>query len=253
MGKKKTPAEKEYTKQLRRIRNFIDAASNRGYSFSPSAYRILYNTPAKITTASVNRLKKVTPEYLYKKAKFTAPTGETMSGVRGRKYEQKRAGEKAGEKRRGTHRKVLPKNDLLSKPGEPPHIADNIVEAVESILTKTDMGLVNELSALIDSESGTNPDIPTWLNDIKQDHIRILRNVFNGQKLMQGKERFAAVVNQNADRIHDLVFSLIYGNSKEGAFQADIQELASILKGNALTIYESMVLDEFGRDFDFIA
>lgn len=253
MAKKKTPAEKEYSKQLTRIRNFMASASKRGYSFSAAAYRVLYNTPSKITTASVNRLKKITPEYLYKKAKYTAPTGETMSGTQGRKYEQAQAGKKAGEKRKGTHRKQKPKEGLLSRPGEPPHIADNIVEAVESILSKTDLALVNELSALIDSESGTNPDLPSWLNDIKNDHIRILRNVFNGQLLMQGKERFAAVVNQNADRIHDLVFAMIYGDSSEDAFQADIQELASILKGNALTIYESMVLDEFGRDFDFIA
>lgn len=252
MPLKKTQAEKDYAKQIRRIKSFMTSASARGYTFNASAYRILYNTPKNITIASVKRLSKITPEYLYKKATYTTPEGETMSGTKGRKYEQTQAGRKAGEKRRGTKYKKTREVPVKSKASEPPHIVDNIIESIESILDKVDTGNLDAITALIEQGNDTTGE-PQWLATIRDSHIALIRSVFYGQINMQGVERVAANVNANADKIHDLVWRMIYGDSKEGDFQMDLQEFASILKGNALSVYDSMILDEFGSVFDFTA
>ena len=89
---KQSEATKQYKKQLRRIKRFITQASRRGFEFDFE----IPKTPKKITSASVRKLQKITPEYLYKKATyFVEDTGEYISGLKGRKYERSLAGQKA--------------------------------------------------------------------------------------------------------------------------------------------------------------
>lgn len=88
---KQSEVAKQYKKQLRRIKRFIKSATARGYDFDFE----LPKTPKKITSASVRKLQKITPEYLYKKATyFVEDTGEYISGLKGRKYERSEAGKK---------------------------------------------------------------------------------------------------------------------------------------------------------------
>ena len=84
-------AEKEFKKQLRRIKSFIKAAEKRGYTFKASAYPTI---PNRITIASVKRLAKITPKELYKKATFLTEDGQVISGTEGRTYEYKQARKK---------------------------------------------------------------------------------------------------------------------------------------------------------------
>lgn len=88
---KQSEVSKQYKQQLRRINRFITQASRRGYEFDFD----LPKTPKKITSASVRKLQRITPEYLYKKSTyFVEDTGEYISGVKGRKYERSLAGQK---------------------------------------------------------------------------------------------------------------------------------------------------------------
>ncbi len=102
MTTKITP-EQEYKKELRRIKQFIRRASKRGFFWDKSP---IPNQPKKITSKSVERLRKITPDVLYKKGEYVVQeTGELIPAIKGRKLERKRAVEKAKETR----------NDKLAK------------------------------------------------------------------------------------------------------------------------------------------
>lgn len=99
---KKRPQSKNkeaYNKELRRIKRFISRAEKRGYQFEEN---IIPKKPKKITPASVRRLKKITPNYLYSRSVYggEATAGEIVSGKRGRKEEQKARSRKAVESKR---------------------------------------------------------------------------------------------------------------------------------------------------------
>lgn len=94
-----TPLQQEYRKQRRRIQQFIRRTEKRGYQFDPN---ILPDKPKKITKQSVERLRKLTPEKLYKKSVYggEATYGEIVKGTKGRQLERKKSAEKARETRK---------------------------------------------------------------------------------------------------------------------------------------------------------
>ena len=94
-----TPLQQEYRQQRRRIQQFIRRAEKRGYVFDK---QVLPDKPKRITKQSVERLKKLTPDVMYKKARYggEATYGEIVSGEKGRKLERKRTAERAAETRK---------------------------------------------------------------------------------------------------------------------------------------------------------
>lgn len=97
--KGKTANRAAYDKEVRRIRQFINRAQKRGFEFSEN---ILPSKPPKrVTRFAINRLKKLTPDSLYKQAQYIdVYTGEILSGIKGRELERSRAAQKAAETRR---------------------------------------------------------------------------------------------------------------------------------------------------------
>lgn len=111
MTTKITP-EQEYKKELRRIKQFIRRASKRGFFWDKSP---IPNQPKKITSKSVERLRKITPYVLYKKGEYVVQeTGELIPATKGRKLERKRASEKAKETRKYKQSKA--KQKPIDKP-----------------------------------------------------------------------------------------------------------------------------------------
>lgn len=100
-----TPIQREYAKQVKRIKQFVTRAEKRGYVFSEN---VLPDKPKKITQGSVNRLAKLTPEKLYSKAEYggEATQGEIVSGLQGRKAERKYSRQKAQQTRTKEYRKA---------------------------------------------------------------------------------------------------------------------------------------------------
>ena len=99
MAKKKSQVEIAYDKQLKRIKQFVRRAEKRGYMFGEN---IIPQKPKKITSKSVGRLAKLTPERLYKKAVYggAETLGEIVSAKEGLKLEKKARIEKAQETRK---------------------------------------------------------------------------------------------------------------------------------------------------------
>lgn len=92
--KKITALEQKYNQQRKRIQRFISIHEKRGYFFE----NVLPDKPKKITQASVRRLEKITPQYLYQRGQYGGELsyGEIVSAKRGlilEKQEHKRVRE----------------------------------------------------------------------------------------------------------------------------------------------------------------
>lgn len=96
--RKQTQTEKEYNKQLRRIKRFIANAEKRGYQFKEN---VIPNKPSRVTKASVKKLQKITPDVLYKKAIYggEATYGVIVSGKAGLEAERKYRANKRKERK----------------------------------------------------------------------------------------------------------------------------------------------------------
>ena len=65
MAKRKlTPIQQQYRKERRRIQNAMNRLEKQGYVLPED---LLPSMPKKITQASINRLKKITSESIYKR------------------------------------------------------------------------------------------------------------------------------------------------------------------------------------------
>mgnify|MGYP000997138938 CR=1 FL=1 len=99
---KKKPLSKtqiEYRKQRRRIQQAIRRAEKRGYIVEKEA--ILPDIPKKVTQASINRLKKIDTQKIYKNSvKLDTETGEITSGTKARTEERKESAKKAARTRK---------------------------------------------------------------------------------------------------------------------------------------------------------
>lgn len=94
----------EYRKERRRIQSFLRRNRAKGYIFPDN---ILPDRPKRITPASIRRLKRITPEFLYKKASYVdSETGEILTGTeavkRRRSESAKRAAKTRKQRKRNT-------------------------------------------------------------------------------------------------------------------------------------------------------
>ena len=88
MAKKKKPTQLQldYRKQVKRLKQAIRRAENRGYIMPDD---IIPEQPKRITRKTVERLKKITTNDIYAKAeKLDFETGELMPGEIARKAER---------------------------------------------------------------------------------------------------------------------------------------------------------------------
>ena len=112
--KKKSPAEREYDKQVKRIKQFVRRAEKRGFIFPDN---VIPNKPKRITKASVRKLSKITPKELYKKAEYggEASEGEIVSAKEGLELERKARAKKSAQTRK--HKKEQKSQQLTNEQG----------------------------------------------------------------------------------------------------------------------------------------
>lgn len=114
--KQLSDVQQAYRKERRRIQRQIRRMENRAY-YVPS---LLPDIPKRITQASVNRLKKISTEYLYKHSRYIdTDTGEILTGEQGRKQERKEAAQRASATRRERKKEVVtPHSQPITAPAE---------------------------------------------------------------------------------------------------------------------------------------
>lgn len=96
-NKQLSDVQKAYRKERQRIQRQIRRMERRAYDVP----ELLPEIPKRITKASVNRLKKITTEYLYSKSRYIdVETGEILTGKEGRKQERKESAQRSAQTRR---------------------------------------------------------------------------------------------------------------------------------------------------------
>ena len=171
--RKQTPTERAYSKQVKRIKQFIRRAEKRGYQFSEDT---LPQKPKRVTQASVRKLAKLTPDKLYKKAVYggLASGGEIVSATEGVKLERSLRSKKAAETRK--YRLAEPVQEPTNTPGfiPPESISEDetFFDAVIITNFKAHVRQFNEhasnlLLSWLDRILATNDvhDVATMLND----------------------------------------------------------------------------------------
>lgn len=103
MAKKSTQLQIEYKKQVKRLKQAIRRAEKRGYIVPEN---ILPKQPKRVTTKSVERLKKITTKKIYAKSvKLDFETGELIPGEVARKQEKSESAKKAAKTRKAKKEK----------------------------------------------------------------------------------------------------------------------------------------------------
>lgn len=171
--RKQTSAERAYSKQLKRIKQFISRAEKRGYQFSED---VLPKRPKRVTQASVRKLAKLTPDKLYKKAVYggLATEGEIVPATEGLKLERSLRAKKAAETRKYKQSKSVqePTNTAGFIPPENISEDETFFDAVVITGFKAHVRQFNEhasnlLLSWLDRILTTNDshDVATMLND----------------------------------------------------------------------------------------
>lgn len=170
---KQTPTERAYSKQVRRIKQFISRAEKRGFHFNEN---VLPKRPNRITQASVRKLAKLTPEKLYQKAEYagSATYGEIVSGVKGRRLERSLRDKKATETRK--YRLSEPRQEPTNTQGflPPENISEDtsffdavVISGFKAHVRQFNEHASNLLLSWLDKILATNDvhDVATMLND----------------------------------------------------------------------------------------
>lgn len=230
----------EYRRQRARLSRFFKRASERGYIWEKS---FIPDIPKVVTEASVRRLKKLSPEILYKKAYKIVDydSGELISGEKGRKLARKESAKKAAETRKKNKLKKEI-NEALKKDTTPFYNK----EIKQDYPVASDVIINNFMSQIEQwTPKGMWSDV---FQGIKESDKNTLKNIIQGAINDQGKEAVAVRIEENANELNDLFAEILYGSgSKEYEIQSgrkqvqlDLQRVASIVRGRSLTPRESI-------------
>lgn len=245
---KKVLLEQEYNKQLKRIKQFIRRATKRGYIFEEN---IIPKKPKKITQASVNRLKNITPAKLYQKSKAFSPfENKVVKGTEVRKQERKASAKKAAQTRLNRIR-----NKFYNDYKESGYKKGKIEKKDTSQTFATLEGIREEIRKWTPSTIWTS-----GLTEAKQRDKNILENILNGAISQEGEETVGKRLEENSMEANTLVQEILYGsgdregNFKDGRTQVnfDLARFSAIIMGRPLTVDESKDLAEIAENLEVI-
>ena len=189
---KQTPTERAYSKQVKRIKQFISRAEKRGYQFSED---VLPQRPKHVTQASVRKLAKLTPEKLYKKAIYggSATEGEIVPATEGLKLERSLRAKKAAQTRKYK----------LAKPTQEP--------------TNT-TGFIPPVNISEDESFFERVVISQWYGVLQENSngeaYNLLRVWMGNTVRAQGIHNTAIMLQEGAENGHLLVWDVVYKHDK---------------------------------------
>lgn len=228
-SKKTTANQREYAKQVKRIKSFISRAEKRGYRFESN---ILPETPQRITKKTIQRLQDLTPNKLYEKATtIDYETGEIIGGLEGRKLERKERARKSAETRK---RKKQKKQEYYPNGGD--IIMHNVLDE-----------FITRLSEPV-AEFGVTPKGRKYRRraDIVEASARArhtLLNITYNRINEIGRDALGWVLEESANEVSTLTDYIIYGSDATTIASA-CSELATIINGGALTLEQMSDLAE---------
>ena len=221
---KQSEAEKLYSKQLKRIKQFIHRAEKRGFVFEED---IIPQRPKKVTKASVRKLEKLTPEKLYKKSLYVEEsTGEIEEAQKRRKEERKQSARKAVKTR---------KERQKARRNWTKEYAEKNREQLPSEGKESFKNAIDEFVSRLQIDT-------SWLGRKRRRSVAlqetihsqgILMNLINQQIELYGEEEIGNRLQANSDKLSELI-SIILWDSKAEAIQSATRVFAETLTSNSL-------------------
>lgn len=269
----------QYRRERRRINQLIRRAEKRGFIIPKSAKP---GKPLKRPTEkSVERLKAITPEAIYARAKYKSQ-GKTYKGEEARKIARKEARKQTAKKKaeqakskaeqaaREEAEKIFnieitelakseekptiePPKEPPSK--EPPKEADIIIHNVEEALPEPDEedifevgygeGAVMEVEEELESwERPLNSS--DWYAERKEKDKNKMSRLFHEVLERDGVDAVAKRIRDSGERFKQLLDRILYGSGEED-LERDFAEMAAILYGRPLTVDESLAVTWWGE------
>lgn len=217
--KKITPNQKQWEKEIRRLKQFIRRAEKRGFTW---AKNVIPEKPARITKKAIARLQELTPEKLYKRARYTDTTGKNIAGEEGRKLERSIAGKRGAATRA---KKGIKRSPIKIKTIR---VADGIGRVLE-----VDRDMIRTWAP----RSWWTP----FFTELKRNDKNILENILEGAIRLEGEEVVAARMEEHAEEVIALADDILYGSGGKEArdMQNNFSRFTSIVYGRPLTEQES--------------
>lgn len=213
-----------WKKEAERIKRFIKRAEKRGYKFEEN---IVPAMPKRVTQAQLTKIKKLTPEMLYRKATYTiSGTQMQVSGEEGRKRERQQAYIKAQATREAERR--LFSDDYEQSPPQIPK------EEVANVVSNVIQSIFDLLDAWQPREQWSN-----YLQTTKANDIEKVRNILKSAISSEGEDVIAERIEGSAGKINDLIERIMYDSDRDQIDNFDFPELMTILYGRSLTLNES--------------
>lgn len=197
-----------WSKEVRRIKNFIRRASKRGFEFNAN---IIPEMPKRVTKKALQELRRqTTPNRLYMQATYHLASGQT-TGVRGRQIERQTAARKAARTRAEKGEIKLPPQGRLT--------------------------LNNFLRTF--TEAGFDTTWSAYMREMKTEDRNRAVNMVERAVAQFGEEVVAQRIQDNAMRISELAERIAW-DSKPTEVNLDLNELATILFNGAFTLEQSI-------------
>lgn len=270
----------QYRRERRRVNQLIRRAEKRGFIIPKSAKP---GKPLKRPTEkSVERLKAITPEAIYERAKYKSQ-GKTYRGEEARKIARKEAREQTAKKKaeqakskaeqaaREEAEKIFnieitglekaaekpasrPETEPTIEP--PPKEADIIIHNVEEALPEPDdenefevgYGEGAIMSVEEELESWERPlNSSDWYAERKEKDKNKMSRLFHEVLEQDGDEEVAKRIQNSGERFKQLLDRILYGSDGRGDLERDFAEMAAILYGRPLTVDESMTVTWWGE------
>lgn len=279
-GTKNKELLEQYRRERRRVNQLIRRAEKRGFIIPKSAKP---GKPLKRPTEkSIERLKAITPEAIYERAKYKSQ-GKTYRGEEARKIARKEAREQTAKKKAEQAKskaeqaareeaekifniEITSIEKAAEKPASrpeieptiepPPKEADIIIHNVEEALPEPDDENEFEVGygegAIMDVEeeleSWERPSNSSdWYAEKKEKDKDKMRRLFHEVLERDGADEVAKRILSNGDRFKWLLDRILYGSDGRGDLERDFVEIAAILYGRPLTVDESMTVTWWGE------
>lgn len=261
----------QYRRERKRVNQLIRRAEKRGFIIPKSAKP---GKPLKRPTEkSIERLKAITPEAIYERAKYKSQ-GKTYKGEEARKIARKEAREQTAKKKAEQAKskaeqaareeaekifniEITGLEKAAEKPTiEPPKEADIIIDNVEKALPEPDVedvfevgygeGAVMEVEE--DLESWDRPlNSSDWYAERKEKDKNKMSRLFHEVLERDGADEVAKRIQNSGEGFKQLLDRILYGSDGRGDLERDFAEMAAILYGRPLTLDESINVTWWGE------
>lgn len=228
----KTPNQQAYQKELTRIKRFIKSAEKRGYKFDRL---VLPQTPKRITKASIEKLKNITPKTLYEQATFyDAITDTIVSGTE----EQRLVKQRVAKSRRSAPPKTT---STYTQAGLPPSDVEAVLDNVMDILKHVE----DEIAKWTPLAKWYRPPTEKRSGDefvkIKEKDKNRLNTTLQNRIAHLTRDQVAKNLAQHASEVKELVWQILYGKSgkSKDEIEGEFTRMTNIINGAPVTAEEA--------------